>query len=404
MKPLSIHVPQTFQYSESGEFGFLLLESLVPFADRVGELSAAELVAVYGKLEALTRTMFARNIVHTDIHEQNVMFRGAEPVLIDFEEARVLAQDCAFEESLDYVGATRLGTVGDMPSETGALPGHTCLSRLRDVVKPLVRAKLDALIQQCNFDSACPFLAALDHGKDERIYQSIDLANLRVEGQRPLQDNRIPQVLDAVRRHFTRPISHLDIGSNLGRFNLELSRSDLVARSIGVEAYHTYVDLSRVIAFLADNPKVRFHCAECGKDRLSDVLAGESIDCVTIYSVYHHIRDKAAFLADLKQLDPELVLFEMPVQPECYSGKTWQQEMDFICAALGAPGWELVARSDDYERPILAVKRSAHVAVAAARPRVSVVLPTYNHLEFLTAAIASVQRQTFGYGARNSLP
>lgn len=365
VKDLGPNTPQSFQYFEEAGYGFLFLEPLTSFTAAAGQLEAEEWVAAYDQIEKLLRAMHSRGLVHTDVHELNLMFRGKTPVVVDFEEARELAQDVPFESSLDYIGENTFGNVGEMPAGPDRVPGLTCLKRLREVFKQRVRASLEPLIRQCNFDSSCPFLAALDHGRDNRIYQSIDLDGIQVAGQRPLTDTRIQQVLGVIQRHFDHPITHLDIGSNLGRFNLELTRSDAVASSYGVEAFEPYVRLARVLAFLADNTRAHFLCAECGNDRLAELVNGQKVDCITIYSVYHHIRNKTAFLEDIRRLDPELILLEMPVQRECYQGRTWQQEMDQFCAGLGRPGWELASHSADFQRPILVVKK----AKAATSPQ-----------------------------------
>ena len=408
-RPLSVNCPQAFRYAEEDGFGFLLLEPLTPMAEAAKDLSATELLEAFEQIEAFAQLIFAQGVVHTDIHELNLMFRGKTPVLIDFEEARSIVQGGEFANSLDCVGENRWGNVGEMPSGPGRLAGLTCLARLRGVFKGRLKALVPALLKEANFDSSCPFLNALDHGTDTRIYQSINLDGIRVAGQRPLSDPRIPHLLDLIGRHFKRPIIHLDVGSNLGRFNLELSRSERVARSFGVEAFGRYVELARVLAFIEGNANVQYFCAECGKDSLTDLLAGQKIDCVTIYSVYHHIRNKAAFLEDLRRLDPEIILLEMPVQPECYDGRTWQEEMDRICACLGRHKWELMALSTDYQRPILRVSKASVLSNPASavpsersndsrgspNPLVSVILPAYNHRQFLPAAIESVLAQTF---------
>ena len=134
-KPLSINVPQTFLYVEEDGFGFLLQESLTPFTEAIKTLTAPELVDAYRQIEAFAETMFVQGVVHTDIHELNIMFRGKTPVLIDFEEARHLNQGCEFTQSLDYSGRNPCGNVGEMPRGEGRQPGWTCLERLRQVFK-----------------------------------------------------------------------------------------------------------------------------------------------------------------------------------------------------------------------------------------------------------------------------
>jgi GT2 family glycosyltransferase len=397
--PQSENVATVIRYMEDGGYGFLFVEYLDSFAGTVQALGARELVEAYTQIERTVRVLYDHGIVHTDIHENNILFRGQTPVLVDFEEAREYRQSVSFEESLDLIGANHYGDVGEMPSGHGFLPGYTCLKRLRQVFEKLVLQKLDRLIKECNFDSTCPFLTALDHGRDERIYQSIDVPGFSNEGQRPLFDSRIRQIAGIADTLFDRPYTHLDIGSNLGRFNLELAKQPQVRKSIGVEAYDKYVYLARVLAFLSDTANVEFFCAECGKDNLSDLLRNERIDLVTVYSVYHHIKNKSHFLEDLKRLNPTYIMFEMAVQEECYEGRSWQDEMASVCRELGMPHTKLLGCSEDYRRPVVLISKQDIMLDKPSpdiqgHPRVSVVLPTYNHLKFLPHAIQSLLLQT----------
>jgi len=391
-------------------FAFLLLEELTSSATWLEVASAEAILKAWEDLAGLARKLHSMGLVHTDIHEGNVLFRGDQAVLCDFEECRSLEQNLPFEESLDAVGENRFGDVGDMPTVAGALPGKTCLSRLRKVWRAAMIRNLPDLLKQCNFDSSCPFLNALDHGKDDRIYQSIAVDGLVVSGQRPVEDRRIPFLLKCFSELMGGPFTHLDVGANLGRFNIELARSGKVRRSVGVEAFERYVALGRCLAFLDEvEDKVELYAAECGNDLISSLVEPGSIDCVTIYSVYHHIHDKQTFLSDLRRLAPRHILFEMPVQPECYEGRSWQEELDRIREALGYGPWTQVAVSEDYQRPVVLMSQvvpstprcepvlssaSALVVGNGRRPKVSIVLPTYNHLSFLPRAIESVLAQT----------
>jgi len=413
-KDVSPNIPKFFEYVEEDGFSFLFIENLSPFEDVVSDFNAKELLDSYGQIEGAARKLFEKGIVHTDIHENNIMFRGTIPVLIDFEEARVLEQEVPFEKSLDVVGENAWGNVGHIPQEGGFAAGYTCLNRLREVFEGLILSKLDAMVRECNFDSSCPFLNALDHGKDERIYQSIDIPGCSIEGQRPILDDRIGFLIAVAEKLFRAPFTHLDIGSNLGRFNIEIGRSAKVKKSVGVEAYPQYVQLAKVLAFLKKSSNVEFIEAECGKDSLVELLAGEKVDLVTVYSTYHHIKNKETFIKDIVLLDPSYLLFEMPVQPECYESKSWQAEIALIAQRMRMPYTYLLAHSKDYNRPIVLISKadvsaellrtddgslSSHGAsqprATQEQPRVSVVLPTYNYLEFLPKALDSVFRQTF---------
>ncbi|MCC6764889.1 MAG: glycosyltransferase [Deltaproteobacteria bacterium] len=442
-------VPVVHGYAEDGDHAFLLLEWLTPFETVAPTLGAAALAEAFRAVTAAVRALYTAGIVHTDLHEKNLMFRGATPVLVDFEEARELAQPVSFERSLDVVGRTDQGDVGAMPAAPGRIGGLTCLDRLHAIFAELVQPKLEALIASCNFDSSCPFLATLDHGRDERVYQTIQVPGLTIAGQRPADDPRVPMIAAVGARLFDRPYTHLDIGANIGMFNIAMARRPEVARSIGVEAHDTYVELARVLAFLSKVENAEFHCAVGGEDSLVERLAGRRVDLVTIYSVYHHIRNKERFLADLAALGPSYVMLEMASQPECYEGRTWESEVERIARALLMPYGEVLGQSDDYARPIVVLSRlplpakllAAAPAAAPARvappapgsssptptvtaaapsgvsapsrtgaapgaqhgtptrvsgtPRVSIVLPVYNHLRFLPEAIQSVLAQTY---------
>ncbi|MCC6850398.1 MAG: glycosyltransferase [Deltaproteobacteria bacterium] len=431
--------PVVHGYAEDGDHAFLLLEWLTPFEAVAATLGAAALADAFGAVTAAVRTLYEAGVVHTDLHEKNLMFRGATPVLVDFEEARELAQPVPFERSLDVVGRTDQGDVGAMPEGPGRIGGLTCLDRLHAVVAELVRPQLETLIQSCNFDSSCPFLATLDHGRDERVYQTIQVPGLTIAGQRPADDPRVPVIAAVGARLFDRPYTHLDVGANIGMFAIAMARRPEVARSIGVEAYDRYVELAKVLAFLSRAEHAEFHCAVAGEDSLVERLGGRRVDLVTIYSVYHHIRNKERFLADLAALGPSYVMLEMASQPECYEGRSWESELERIARGLAMPYGEVLGQSADYARPIVVLSRlplpakllAAAPAASPARgaplaapppsgastpsrataaapprhgagpdrgrgaPRVSVVLPVYNHLRFLPEAIGSVLAQTY---------
>ncbi len=176
-------------------------------------------------------------------------------------------------------------------------------------------------------------------------------------GQRPLHDKRIDLIDEISRALFSHPFTHLDVGSNIGAFNIELEKRGLVERTIGVEAHHKYIELAQVLAFLNSCQRTSFIRAECGIDRLCDLIDGPSIDLVTVYSVYHHIPNREVFLEDLKRLGPRYLMLEMAVQPECYDGRTWEDEIARLSAALEMPNARLLAYSDDYVRPIVLVSR-----------------------------------------------
>src|SRR5437867_1309366 len=75
-KGLSPNLPQRVEYEEEGEYGFLFLEYLSEFSSGVEQLSARELVDAYVQIEETVRRLHAAGIVHTDVHEKNLLFRG----------------------------------------------------------------------------------------------------------------------------------------------------------------------------------------------------------------------------------------------------------------------------------------------------------------------------------------
>jgi SAM-dependent methyltransferase len=293
-------------------------------------------------------------LVHTDIHEHNICFREEAPVLCDLEEARYLKQDLDFERSLDVVGVNRYGNVGEFPSRPGIPRGFTCLQRLEAVFRQLIRKRLPELINRCNFDDSCPFNLDELQEPDHRIYQSVDLPDLKVDGHRPRHDPRLWLFTYLLRRLSRRnaPIIHLDIGSNLGRFCFEAAALPFVRESIGLEAYANYVDLSRVLAFLYGVAKAKFFRFTCGEERLPDRLQGVTL--VTMLSVYHHVKNKEALLTDLKKLEAPYLLAEFATQERYYPQRgDLSAELAYIRAMTGYAHSCLLAVSLDYQRPIV---------------------------------------------------
>jgi tRNA A-37 threonylcarbamoyl transferase component Bud32 len=245
---------RTAFFDEEGSIQFLALEWLEPFHAAVQTMTAAQLLGAWHKIVDAVRTLYGMDIVHTDVHEQNICFRNDTPVLIDLEEARFLHQDVAFEDSLDVIGANKFGSTGEFPPTGGSINGLTCLQRLRKVFKPLIRKQLPELIKDANFDNSCPYNLDEFQEPDPRVYQSLDFPGFRVEGQRPKRDLRQLffgyLLCKSAREEGT--ITHADLGSNLGVFCFEAVSYPFVNFSLGLEAFQKYVDIANILAFLYD--------------------------------------------------------------------------------------------------------------------------------------------------------
>ena len=401
-------VPSFAKFARRDGFDFLLLEYLDDFNQASVNWSLQEWINSFDEITNACQWLFSHGIVHTDIHEFNLRIRpsSGQLVLVDFEEARFFHQDLDFAASLDNIGRNIYGNVGEVPLTSENVSGYSCLERLRRVYCYRMLPLLHELIKTCNFDSSCPFLASLDHGIDPRIYQSLNIPGLSIEGQRPLKDNRPGQISEVIANFFKKPVLHVDIGSNIGAFNLALSDNPGIRRTIGIEAFSSYVELAKAQAFFNHADKAEFLCAECGQVSLSELIR-EPVDIITIYSVYHHIKNKTTFLKDLIELSPRLVLFELAVQPECYEGHTWQEVIHDIQKILGMPIIELLGASSDYGRPIVLLSKEPRISelpkVFAGQgnraefvaKRVSIVLPTYNHAAFLPQSVAALLSQTY---------
>jgi tRNA A-37 threonylcarbamoyl transferase component Bud32 len=341
-------------FDEEGSFQFLALEWLEPFDDAVRTMTAAQLFSAWHEIVKAVRTLFDMGIVHTDVHEQNICFRDGAPVLVDFEEARSLRQDVAFEDSLDVAGENKFGSVGEFPATEGSVKGLTCLRRLRDVFKPLIRERLPRLIEEANFDDSCPYNLDELQEPDPRVYQSIDFPDLRVEGQRPKRDLRqlFFGYLLCKTGHQEGTVSHVDLGSNLGAFCFEAARYPFVDSSLGLEAFDRYVEIANILEFLYDIQRTRFAVFVCGKDSIGNEL--KRADLVTMFSVYHHIAGKDAFLGELKELGAKYLLAEFAVQDRYYPQRGGLlHELDHIQSAAGYTKRYQLALSQDYQRPII---------------------------------------------------
>lgn len=347
--------PKLVFYDEQDGFCFLAVEWLDTFAVACERFSADEMLSAWNHLVSIVGKLFKQGIVHTDIHEGNICFRGNLPVLCDFEEARKLTQELPFEESLDYVGVNCYGNVGEFPANTSKGPtGLTCLARLRRVFQRLLLKKLPAYLESCNFDASCPFNMDELQDEDSRIYQSIKVGSLKIAGQRPASDLRHNIVIYLLHCLAVegRGVNYLDIGSNMGSFCFLAAEQPLVVKAIGLEAFEKYVTAAELIGFARDCSNVSFHRFVCGEDRL-DVVA-EPIDFCTMLSVYHHIKDRDQFLDELRQKRPRMVLAEFATQERYYPQRERvEAEIDFIREKLSFRYVSIISHSKDYGRPLV---------------------------------------------------
>jgi hypothetical protein len=320
----------------------------------VKDKTIPQLLKAWAQLEHVVRELFSRNIVHTDLHEHNLCFRGSQLVLVDFEEARVLRQDIAFEASLDVVGRNKYGNVGEIPTSEDRIPGLTCLARLKEVFKHHIRQGLPDLISNSSFGQDCPYNLDQLQEPDGRIYQSLAFDDFKIAGQRPVADSRLRLLAFLFKRLALKvdAIRHLDLGCNMGSFCFRAARLRCVQETVGVDAADNYVHIAAALAFLYDGEKMRFRRILCGQDVLADVFAGTNV--VTMFSVYHHISNKDGFLADIKRLAPAYLIAEFATQDRFYSERgSLASEIAHIQNQAGFRIAQLLAASLDYQRPII---------------------------------------------------
>ena len=372
-----IRVPQTVFYDREGDFQFLatsyIESSLLDYFEKA---SVEETLCIWDELVTSARRLFDAGIVHSDLHEYNMRIDNGHLVLIDFEEARFLRQNCGFEQSLDYRGSNGISSLGTFPfaDKQDFSVKTNSLLRMRQVFKKFLAPKTMAYVRACNYDSSNGICAALDHGKSELTYQSIRNDFFSIKGQRGIEDCR-PDLLEAVLKILStnRDWTFVDIGSNNGLFCREISkRFNGRIRTIGLEGFHGFNVLAKALAFLEDCENSSYVDFLCGDDDLQALGIGG--DCfMTICSVWHHIQNKDAFVKQLRELNPRFILFEMPIQKECYGGRTWEEEIAAIKEKLGFSDECFLANSNDYKRPLLLLSRDAlpgplrHKLEAAAR-------------------------------------
>lgn len=349
----SPHVPGVMGFVEQGDYMFLATEALQPF-DVINTFDPMQIVKAYQHLVAFVRELYDRGIVHTDIHEKNICFRGTVPVLIDFEEARLLRQNVSFDASLDVVGQNGVDNVGEFPAlERDSVKGLTCLIRLKEVFKRILRPKLPEYLARCNFDCSSAFNLDVEQQPDERIYQSVNMPGLAIEGQRPMHDPR----LDYVRMAFEyahallgRGLDIVDLGANMGMVAFFCGAAAQVRSVVGLEADPRYVEAAKVLAFYNDSPQsVIFEEYMTGNRPYS-----WNTDVLLMLSVYHHVANKDAFLQELAAKKITCIIGEFAVQERYYPQRgSVEAEIAHIKKTLGFKYVECLAVSQDYQRPLV---------------------------------------------------
>ncbi len=352
----SPHLPEIKFYVEEGDYSFLALEWLDDFDEKVKRASLVEILDFWHQVENEIKRLFKENVVHTDIHEKNIRFRGDEIILCDFEEAREFVQtEISFHDSLDYIGKNKYGNVGHMPGEKESLNSFTSLRRLKKVFQTYLIKKLPGFLEKCRFDTSCSFNLDELQEEDARPYQPISIGALKISGHRPHFDSRLQavrRILLKMNSQTKRPLTYLDIGCNSGLFSRKASFWKEVGHSIGTDGSKNFVTLAKTLAFLEDCQNTEFYKLESGRESMAEILS--SVDFVSVLSVYHHIQNKDSFLEDLVRLKPQAVIFEWATQDRFYPERgNLNAEMNFVRDHLKFKNEAILFHSADYKRPLV---------------------------------------------------
>lgn len=358
-----VRTPKIIFYDEERGFQFLATEFVPKTLDEaLKSASLEESLDIWKDLLKNVRLLFENNIVHSDIHEFNIRVEDNKVVLIDFEEARILKQNCSFNKSLDYTGTNSKSTLGEFPlaNEQEYTVKYNSLLRMRQVFRKYLIPKVSGYIQECNYDSSNGICIALDHGHSDLTYQSIQNKWITVKGQREQGDNR-PKLIWSVMKQLGKIDEYtlVDIGSNNGLFCREISKySEGKVRCIGLEGFHKFNILADALAIIEDCENIEYYDFLCGQDDIAE-LSIKNHCFMTICSVWHHIQDKLSFVEQMKKTDIKYILLEMPVQEECYDGRTWEEEVQKIKDALDFKGEIVLGNSHDYQRPLILLSKGA---------------------------------------------
>ncbi|MDR0307496.1 MAG: methyltransferase domain-containing protein [Chitinispirillales bacterium] len=350
----SHHIPKLLGFQEYDDYLFLAVEVLSPFST-IHRLNPVQIIKSFELLYSFVRELYDMNIIHTDIHEKNVCFReDLTPVIIDFEEARYKKQNVPFECSLDVKGQCEGDDVGNFPIFNNSdIPGFTCMNRLKKVFNSIIKDKLPEYIAKCNFDNSSSFNLDTEQQPDERIYQSINLPDFTIQGQRPINDKRYEQVNDILLYAHSilgRPLHVVDLGSNMGMFSFFCADNAQTASIVGLEGDPRYVEAAKILSFYNDSDKVIFVEYATGI-----VPYSWKTDVLLMLSVYHHVSDKDAFLQELGASNITCILGEFATQERYYPQRgNVYAEIEYIKKVLNFKHAQQISITSDYQRPMIA--------------------------------------------------
>jgi 2-polyprenyl-3-methyl-5-hydroxy-6-metoxy-1,4-benzoquinol methylase len=386
-----VPVPLSLGYVERDGFGFHLMEWHPALSSKLPDLTVPELQAAFDSVRRAVRALYEQGMAHTDLHEENILLDGeGRALLIDFEEAKWVEQDAIFEESLDVTGATDLGDTGFVPAELDAwqvggwwerlvealprlggprrvlrgadlLAGPTirycCLNRLEKLTWHWMRKRVVAMIRAANWDDSSPYNLDELQEPNDKHYQSIRVPGIRLEGQRPLKDERLDQMVDVVRELGSDGLRCLDIGCNLGMLTLRLAEESSVAEAVGVEADERVMDCAHALAIYAQCGKARFVRAVCGEDDLCAMLSGR-FDVTTVLSIYHHIPNREDFVSQLGRICQGLCVIEPATQERYYPQRgDFRSEMEWVRQGAEFRTLRVIGESRDFRRPIFLLEK-----------------------------------------------
>lgn len=354
-----VHVPSIGFFCQAEGYDFLALEYIPKMLlDVLREGDIEQGLRIWSSITCEVKKLFNAGIVHCDLHENNICCNGENVFLIDFEEAREISQDTVFEKSLDYIGYNRISTLGKnslFMEQKYSIP-YNCLMRLKEIFDEIMAEKIYEFTQKCNYDSSNGICTTLDHGKSNKVYQGIKTKYFVIGGQR-YTDTRIKMICGVCETLYKDAYSFVDVGSNNGLFGREVAkRLPQVIRCIGLEGFHNFNVLAKGIAFLDNITNTEYYDFLCGEDDLDKLCIQEPV-VLSMCSVWHHIKRKDVFLAQLKKLNIQSIFIEMATQEGLYGNYTWEEEIDCIMNALDLKGKILLGYTDDYNRPILILSK-----------------------------------------------